>query len=357
MGIVPDDCVASLTVGRDQEIASLQQWIEQDKGSALLIGEYGSGKSHLLRYLYLQAMKQRFVVAQVQIDPNETPLHKPKRIYRNVALTLQYRLPDHPTPLGFKDLVRAGLQDKTLLDHEYFGYLANKVTSDAWYEDMVWEWIQASEDAPKPGWGYLYNYFSYLPPIYNHTTSANIICYLLSGLAWAAVQSLGLRGIIIFIDEAESMDVNASRSQLERGINFLQGLIRVTNGDKKLLKEPQYSGLVHSGVSIGPRIPFLYKQDCGLRAVFGFAPTPLLDEIPELRSTPRVNLEPLSKNFLATVFRWVRQHYERAYAIEISDAEVGQSLDTLLRKSENTRAFVKGCVEILDYQRYNSISS
>lgn len=356
MGVVPDNCVASLTVGRDTEVESLQKWLSQNKGSALLVGDYGSGKSHLLRYLYRQDLEQHYAVAWVQMEPNETPLYKPKRIYHDVATSLQYRLPGHEESLGFRDLVRSGLKNGALVDHKYFKHLDEESASTEPYEDMFWEWIEASENVVRPidwqedPWGKRYNRFQHVPPLYDHTTVANIICYLLSGLAWAA-HELGLRGLLVCIDEVESMDVSASRTQIERGRNFLRGLVRVTNDDERLLMSAFHSDLGCSGTGIGPTIPFLYHKECGLRLVFGFTPTTLLDEIAELQSAFRIDLESLDRDALATIFSWVRQHYTRAYNLEISDAESAPLFNDLMLAPGNTRSFAKGCVEILDLLR------
>lgn len=361
MGIVPDDCVASMTAGRDDEVERLQQWLMQNKGSALLVGDYGSGKSHLLRYLSLQALEQHYAVAWVQMEPNETPLYKPKRIYHDVAESLQYRLPGQTKLLGFRDLVRSSLENGALRDHEYFKHLLDESASDVQYEDMFWEWIEASEDVVRPidwqedPWGYRYNRFQYVPPMYGHTTAANIICYLLSGLAWAATHALGLKGVLVCIDEAESIDVSASQTQVDRGRNFLQGLVRVTNDDERMLGSPFHSDLVYSGTGIGPRIPFIYRKECGLRLVFGFTRTPELDRTTELRSAFRVDLESLDRSALATIFGWLRQHYSRAYNLEISDAVSAPLLDVVLRVMGNTRSFAKACVEILDFFRYRFV--
>lgn len=358
MGIVPDDCVASMTVGRDAEVETLQQWLSQNAGAALLVGDYGSGKSHLLRYLSLKALEQNYAVAQVQIDPNETPFHKPKRVYRGVTLTLQYRPPGESQTKGFRDLVLGSLAGGTLKDHKYFGRLLDRSASVAQYEEMFWDWIEASEedvlrpiDWQEDYWGNRYNRFRYVPPIYPHMKAANMICYLLSGLAWAATHALGLRGFVICIDEAESMDVSASSSQINKGVNFLRAIARVASDDQTLLETPSSTGLIHSRMGVGRQIPFLYRPECGLRLVFGFTPTPLLRQIAELQSAFRLDLEPLDEAALVTLFGWVRDHYARAYGLEVSYALSDLQIDRLLRVMENTRSFAKGCVEILDLSR------
>jgi len=360
MGIVPDDCVTSLTVGRDTETEHLKEWLAQGGGSALVVGEYGSGKTHLLRHLSLQALEQHYAVASVQLDPNEAPLYKPKRIYREVALSLRYRQADSCRTLGFRDLLRARSAREALRDHRYFRELGDGYATEPQYEELFWEWIEAREDVLRPvdwladPYGNRYNRFTYVPAIYSHTTTANVVCYLLSGLAWAATHALGLRGLVILLDEAESMDVGATYSQMARGLNLLRGLIRVSNDDESLLQKPLRSGLVYSGRGIGPQIPFLYRRGCGLRFVFGFTPIPLLDEVVELRSTYRLDLKPLAPESLAVLFDWVCEHYSRAYDYEVSPQTRRSLLSTVLARAGNTRSFAKGCVEILDLQRRDS---
>ncbi len=54
LGIVPYDCVSDFIFGRAEEIQILTDWLDQPDSNAMLtVGEYGTGKTHLLHYAYV----------------------------------------------------------------------------------------------------------------------------------------------------------------------------------------------------------------------------------------------------------------------------------------------------------------
>jgi len=68
-GIPPDGFVRHFTVGREGEINNLLSRLEQRKKGALLIkANYGSGKTHLLRFVRESALERGFAVSFVTLD-------------------------------------------------------------------------------------------------------------------------------------------------------------------------------------------------------------------------------------------------------------------------------------------------
>lgn len=71
-GVVPDEDLEILCVGRDKEIAEIERCFElASEGSGIvkfLNGEYGSGKSFLLNVIKQLAVKNNFIVSKIQID-------------------------------------------------------------------------------------------------------------------------------------------------------------------------------------------------------------------------------------------------------------------------------------------------
>ena len=59
----------------------------QDGGAAykMVVGDYGSGKSHFLYCLRDIAWERNFAVAKVDLSPTETPYNDQKRVYQAVA--------------------------------------------------------------------------------------------------------------------------------------------------------------------------------------------------------------------------------------------------------------------------------
>ncbi len=69
LGIPPDGYVRYFTVGRVSEIAELTARLQQENSGALLLkANYGSGKSHLLRFIRETALKENFAVSTVTLD-------------------------------------------------------------------------------------------------------------------------------------------------------------------------------------------------------------------------------------------------------------------------------------------------
>ncbi len=69
MGIPPDGYVCHFTVGRKSEIDRLNTRLNNaHKGALLLKANYGSGKTHLLRYMKERALEEGYVVSSVTLD-------------------------------------------------------------------------------------------------------------------------------------------------------------------------------------------------------------------------------------------------------------------------------------------------
>jgi hypothetical protein len=68
-GMPPDGYVRHFTVGRKSEIDTLNARLKQpQRGALLLKANYGSGKSHLLRFLRETALEEGYVVSAVSLD-------------------------------------------------------------------------------------------------------------------------------------------------------------------------------------------------------------------------------------------------------------------------------------------------
>lgn len=68
-GIPPDGFVRRFTVGRTHEIEQLRQRLESaNPGALLLKANYGSGKTHLLRFVREDALEREFAVSMISVD-------------------------------------------------------------------------------------------------------------------------------------------------------------------------------------------------------------------------------------------------------------------------------------------------
>ena len=70
-GIPPEGFVRHFTVGRKGEIADLRQRLNTHNGTVLLLkANYGSGKTHLLKFIREEALEQNYAVSSVTLDAN-----------------------------------------------------------------------------------------------------------------------------------------------------------------------------------------------------------------------------------------------------------------------------------------------
>lgn len=345
-GIVPHDCVREFTFGREREIEKLREWFNNPGESTLLLrGEYGTGKTHLVDYIYWLALHENFAVARVYMDPNESPFYKPKRVYSQLVRTLQYRGPNDNRIKSYRDLLEEVLGKGAWQDHQYFRNLINR-TSD----ENLWDWIEAREPTMRP---WLFDDWIYLPGLYDYQTAANVYCYLLSALGWAAKEVLGLKGLLLVFDETESIDSFYYHYQWEKSKNFLHALIRTAENDKRLLDKPCETGLVYCKMGDARWTPFLYRQPSGLKILLASTSTPTISG--KMNCDSMIELRALSDVALRDVFGHICRLYAETYDFPEDDLTIDMIFRQVLSQGGRTRMFVKGAVEALDLVRFNRI--
>ena len=85
LGVVPAIGVQDYTIGREQELADLEQLLADGSGCRVLWGDYGAGKTHLLEAAQQLALDRGFATARVTLDPTERAMHHPLRLYRHIV--------------------------------------------------------------------------------------------------------------------------------------------------------------------------------------------------------------------------------------------------------------------------------
>lgn len=351
LGIVPLDAVDEFTFGRAKEIGEISRWLnngQNDENSLIIAGNYGTGKTHLLSYIFAVALKEGYAVARVEMDPSETPFYRPKRVYRRLVQSMRYISPIDRKVRQFRDLVTHGAEVGMLHGHKFLDCFARE------RREPYWEWIEGNIDYP-----YFesdtYQGFSYdfrVPRLYDDGPSANVYCYILSSLSWIAKQAYNLKGLLLIFDEAEVVGFNSSTGQTSRSFNFLRALIRTANNDPLLADVATMGELDYS--KRGNPIPFSYRNPCDLKVLFAFTQTEdLSSAVPELESVPRLRLTSLSDRTLKNVFEQICQTYRTAYGATAVDFDVAKVFARISGDSGRTRLFVKASVEALDLERLN----
>lgn len=259
-----------------------------------------------------------------------------------------------------------------IVKHQYLGRIVKNLIDETG-DDYVWEWIEGSFSLPHytPMYEYLQPFGiraqrrdKDYPPMYEYSTCANVYCYILSGIGWAAKNILDLNGFLILFDEAENIDPYWYTSyQNTKAWNFLKGLILMANNDKRLLEdniEYDYSRQGYWGRNTDLQycgyeksLPFIWKIPCNVKIIFAFTPTPSLLESWPLNSIRNLWLEHLSDESLVKILKTIIRLYQKAYDFQIGVDYLDLILKNKINSFENeTSLFVKRIVEILDLMRF-----
>ncbi len=347
LGIVPDDCVDDFTFGREHETDALKEWLNSRTDNALaLIGAYGSGKTHLLNYARSYAMQEGYAVAYVEMDATETPFSRPKRVYSQLVQSLRYRPEAGLSKKDFRWLLRKALNAGLFQQHFYFDALRGETR-----DETLWNWIEAREPSAKP-WAPDRSY-SACNGLYDNGTSANIYCYLLSSIAWACTHpAIGLKGLLLVFDEAETLHARSTVAASDRSYNFLHALIATARGDEELLAPP-YKGCRFVHATLANAVPFLYSQPSGLKTLFAFTSDEGFYRSDELNNLSRLHLEPLDLSALHTIFEGISKLYTTTYGVKINDDQIEAIQDQIIYQEGPTRLAVKSFVEALDLFRFH----
>lgn len=352
LGIVPHAHIADWTFGRDEQTDFVLHWLgDQAVGSLVIEGAYGSGKSHLLEFVYAKSIANGYATAQVGFDPTESPAAFPKRVYRRLVRTI--RVPVGDQVLTFREAIRRAAEhpnSKLLSRHQLLGPVL-QIVREGQPPERLWEEVEGRRSRAQ--------YLS----LYDHTTSANQYCYLLSGLGHLFTTTLGVKGLAMLFDEVETAQTYEYTYQWRRSLNFLRGLSLTANDHPELMDEEvtrsgdAYRGaeskLVYSGHS---QVPYLYAMPSFLKVAFAITPGAFTTEFLKWHpDQPVLELQPLRPHAIQELFTSMHQAYEHAYGTSLSPAERNSAFDEISSRTEmqSTRLFIKALVEVLDYRRFH----
>jgi len=349
LGIVPQKYVENFTFGREEELKQIKAWLENSEESSLiLVGEYGVGKTHLLEYLYSFLIKNNWAVSFVELDPNELPFHKPKRIYEAITKSFRFRNVD----VGFRDFLKEIARSnrfKELETHHYLKVAIDEIRNGM-ESEYTFEWIEGKPTLVGN------------PPMYDYSTCANIYCYILSGIGWASKNILGLNGFVILFDEAESVDSYWYTSyQNEKSWNFLKGILFTASNKVELVEEKispfhiaPYGGKIYIGERTGlqycghlPNLRYIWKFPTNLKLIFAFSPSYNILEKEPISTLRKIEIRHIEEKYLREMIKSIIHIYEVAYEFKVRNRSFIEKLPT-----NKTRIFIKSLIEALDLMRY-----
>jgi hypothetical protein len=399
LGIVPHQDVEEFTLGREREIKEAIAGLERLKGGEggvlLVEGEYGAGKTHLLEYVHHRALRMGMVTSRLEFDPVDVAPNRPKRVYRELVHSLRWlsdRAPaaarqsqEEPCPAGsirevrsqrsevrtgysdfseygFRDLLRRAV-DLPMQDHVFFAPVLDHLRRPArkgkrgrhadLRSEVFWQMLEGEstkEYAVQYRSPYRITGGYSIPALYDFSTAGDFYCYIISGLSHIC-RELHLHGLVLLIDEAETVTHLWDVIAFARGMNFIEGLIRTAQNDPELKRVDDK--LIHNRVRT---TPYIYR-DARIYLVIATTPEPY--DYTYLKMTNharrRLVLAPLGERALLDAFDKLVTIYQRAYpGFVLPQPEKKRLMEQAFRmKGEGIRYFVKLCIEALDLTRIN----
>ncbi len=399
LGVVPEADLDAYTVGRRAEMSVVDGDLNcvAEGGGAVraFLGEYGTGKTHLLELIRETALARGFVTARVVLNPEETAPSHPKRVYRELVRSLEY--PDRSVGghRGLRPLLeRAGEDEgvtetfcverrelsREILDegaHLYLTPALRYFRAIALGEKNGRRLRGGDLDEEERDYGLslLFNWIEGHPTISNQEIDdvlrrmvgrqdrvysmkdyrpwARIYGYILSGLA-ALVQAVGYQGLVVLIDEAEFYSLLSAENREYARILFKAltwASIGEGQGAVPFSKEELHLG----GYGILQDLPPRYGEG-GLYTAF--AMTPNTQGVEALsQALPAGAIDELSRLQMED-YRQLVAAVSRHYRSARPEAEIGEKLESALSKVvsgllhssyiENPRQAMKFVVEFLD---------
>jgi hypothetical protein len=355
LGIVPDCGLKDWTVGRPEVLDRVSRWLAgAGQGTLIVEGAYGSGKTHLLRYMETLALDDGFAVSQVRVDPAEENSSFPLRLYASVVRSL--RIPGTAgTRLELRDVLRRTVAhgSKCLSTHPFLGPMLERLRTGA---DREEDWYALPGDRRVAG---------AVPTHLDFTTVANLACNLITAISCLLVEDGWTKGVLLLIDEVETAEVRRYSYHWERTLNFLRGLSMACNDDPALdetvapdvngVRRGGRTGLVYSGHY--PGIKYVFRVPTHLRMVLALTECKVAGRLKEWKAEqPLVQLREIDGRSLETLFDRVARAYESLYGVSLPSKTQTWALERLLLQAHSAgsvRGFVKAGVELLDFVRHH----
>ena len=372
LGVVPPGGTELYTVGRDLEMKMVHEDLERvvtDGGAArVVLGDYGTGKTHLLEVIEQSALERGLVVGRVVLDEAEAAPSHPKRVYRQLVNSL--RFPDREER-GLQPLFEGaqGNLPETFFQKDHPDFHAYLSPALAYYSrlkqapelrDLLLDWVgghpslsnrelerELRRETRLRGQR-LYALMDYRP-------WAHLYAYLAGGIAYL-VRQAGYKGLCLLFDEAEFYALlnRASRDFADLLFGYYSAASVGQDGVLFELDEAP-----RGGHSVHRAFPPLYKEKQHLYTVFAMTDDPrgtaALERI--LPPSSFACLSPLRLEDYQELCRRVLDIYELVYP----ELEVGKTVEKPMgevvfqgvtrQALENPRQVLKFVMELLDFSR------
>lgn len=404
LGVVPSADLFAYTVGRARELDLIDRDLAQaaERGGAVraFLGDYGTGKTHLLELIQNRALREGFLVARVTVDSRETTPSHPKRIYRGLVRSLRYPEQTREEALGLRPLLLKGSQSQQVserfcLERKRRGSIGERLEEGAHlYLTPALQYFRTlshlkGDKKPRPepivaaALDLATDWIEGHPTISNQVIDtilaralgrrdkiyslldfrpwARIYGYLLNGLSTLARQ-VGYKGLVLLVDEAEFYSMlSAENREFAEGV--FKALTYAAVGGRHTDKEPlpfDKADLDRGGYGIQQSLPTVYDQRAGLYTVFAMTPNP--DGMAALHSAVPMSrtheLSPLGREDYVELASKVCDFYASSrpdWALpEALVTPLGKVISGLIGSGlvENPRQAVKFIIDFIDIVRY-----
>lgn len=398
LGVVPAKEPGAYTVGREKELALVEndlEQVEQHGGSVrTFLGDYGTGKTHLLELIRHKLREKGYLVASAVLSSEEVPPSHPKRVYRNLMGSLLYPDLVGETGHGLEPLLRKAAQLYDVLENfavdeqEYYFeekrhlYLTpalvytralqnsqNETPEQIQKEEAAFEhmlaWINGEpigktasvqksikEAFPRQKNGRIFSLMDFRP-------WSRIYGYLLSGISRLAV-ACGYKGLAILIDEAEFYNLLSAENR-DFATLFFKALAFASMGSvgNELLpfSEDELNAGGHGRLQ---KLPARFHDQANLYTVFAMTPSEdgvkaLAGAVPASQIAELTQLKREDYNVLVErvvdfyIGAWPNANIPRK-VIRPMQKIAGNMLNT--GRLENPRQAMKFIIEILDIVRH-----
>ncbi len=356
LGIVPEAEIDKFTYDRKQEIGEIKECFKEVENegasSAIIIGEYGTGKTHFLDLISTFALREGYVVAKAEMDTYEIRPHRPKRVFSALMENIKWEV--NSCSRRLRDFFDIAIQNRSVVEvmknHKFFGPVIDTIIKKK-NDDIegLYNYLEAKDGMRIDLISKQYKNYR-LQALYDYGQAADLYCYILTGLSYAA-RKLGFKGLVVLIDEAESI-YSINYAEQIKANNFIKGLLCAAG--KKDYKD---DSLLHS--RIDRSFPYCYIYPNYLFVVFAMtARFEDYDEPDWYREIRKIELSPIDENDMQEIYNKLKEIYKIAYPsfhldneYDLQDIIFQIWRDFEIERIEFRQA-IKSIIEALDIKRH-----
>jgi hypothetical protein len=220
-GLCPFERLEDITVDFRNHAPFLDQFLSSDTRLGIVLGPYGTGKTHFLQLTRKNALSEKFAVAHLGLDTGLSSLNHPQRhvltIFRSLTL---------PAPYGFfAEWMGTMLDDPMHARHLEESFIELRADCPSVVDAALWIMRQADKTLRST---LLLEYLSgaLLVAKTAHSSSRLRAYELVRFWSTFCTRILGVKGLVLLIDELENLFSNAlywsilSRRSAYRTLSF-----------------------------------------------------------------------------------------------------------------------------------------